>query len=394
MDFVPPAWAAWRGGLPSTPFTLGIEEEVMLLDASDWSLAYAADDVMADLSPDLRERVGLETHAAVMELATGIHHRVEDAVTELATLRARLSAALAPRGLRAASAGTHPTAVWRDSVVSSHPRYRAIEESTRVLARREPTLAMHVHVGVPTPHAAVQVANRIRVHLPLLLALSANSPYWQGRATGFASTRPSLFGAFPRSGLPRRFRSYRDWTETVDLMIRSGAIPDSSYLWWDVRLQPRFGTVEIRIMDAQTRIEDVAAIAALVQALVRVELNTPLASPWHTEASEIIQENRFLAARDGMDALLIDPETGSRVPAVELLDSVLEACVPHAEQLRSVPELASARVLAAQNGAARQRAVGRHGDLPALAAELAAAFSPADVAQASVGEPALPAYPA
>jgi glutamate---cysteine ligase / carboxylate-amine ligase len=390
MDFVPPAWAAWRGGLASSPFTLGIEEEVMLLDASDWSLAYAADEVMADLPPDLRERVSLETHAAVMELATGIHTRVADAVDELACLRSRLSAALAPRGLRAASAGTHPTAVWSDSVVSSHPRYRAIEESTRVLARREPTLAMHVHVGVPTPHAAIQVSNRIRVHLPLLLALSANSPYWQGRATGLASTRPSVFGAFPRSGLPRRFRSYRDWTETVDLMMRSGAIPDSSYLWWDVRLQPRFGTVEIRIMDAQTRIDAVAAIAALVQALVRVELSQPLASPWHTEATEIIQENRFLAARDGMDALLIDPESGTRVPAVTLLEAVLEACEPHAELLDSAAELDSARTLAAQNGAARQLAEGRDGDLRRLAAELAAAFSPSRTG-VGVGEPALPA---
>jgi carboxylate-amine ligase len=391
MDFVPPAWATWRGGLPSTPFTLGIEEEVMLLDASDWSLAYAADEVVAELPPDLRERVGLETHAAVMELATGVHTRVDEAVAELASLRAQLSAALAPRGLRAATSGTHPMAVWSDSVVSSHPRYRAIEESTRVLARREPTLAMHVHVGVPTPHAAIQVSNRIRVHLPLLLALSANSPYWQGRATGFASTRPSVFGAFPRSGLPRRFRSYRDWTETVDLMMRSGAIPDSSYLWWDVRLQPRLGTVEIRIMDAQTRIEDVAAIAALVQSLVRVELNTPLASPWHTEASEIIQENRFLAARDGMDALLITPESGGRVPAVDVLDSVLEACAPHSELLNCSSELAGARVLAAQNGAARQLAVGGGGDLRRLTAELAAAFSPAEagVEKAGVGQPAL-----
>ena len=390
MDFVPPAWAAWRGGLPSTPFTLGIEEEVMLLDAEDWSLAYAADDVMADVPPDLRERVSLETHAAVMELATGVHSHVSDAVAELASLRAQLSAAIQPRGLRAAAAGTHPMAVWGDSVVSSHPRYRAIEESTRVLARREPTLAMHVHIGVPTPHAAIQVSNRIRVHLPLLLALSANSPYWQGRATGFASTRPSVFGAFPRSGLPRRFRSYRDWTETVDLMMRSGAIPDPSYLWWDVRLQPRFGTVEVRIMDAQTRIEDVAAIAALVQVLVRVEMNTPLASPWHTEATEIIDENRFLAARDGMEALLITPESGGRVPAIALLESVLEECEAHGELLRCAPELASAHTLAVQNGAARQVALGAGGDLRLVTAELAAAFSP-EHAEASVGEHALPA---
>jgi carboxylate-amine ligase len=378
MDFEPPAWAAWRGGAPSAAFTLGIEEEVMLLNAGDWSLAYAADDVIAELPPDLAERVSLETHAAVIELRTGIHAKVSEAAAELRSLRQQLADALAPRGLRAAAAGTHPTAVWSESVVSSHPRYRAIAESTRVLARREPTLAMHVHVGVPTPHAAIQALNRIRVHLPLLLALSANSPFWQGRATGLASTRPSLFGAFPRSGLPRRFRSYRDWTETVDLLVRSGAIPDGSYLWWDVRLQPRLGTVEIRVMDAQTRIEDVAALAALVQALVKVELEEPLASPWHTEASEIIQENRFLAARDGMEALLIDPESGGRVPAVGLLETVLRACEPHAELLGATRELALARSLAARTGAARQLALAREGDLRQLAAELAGDFCRAE----------------
>src|SRR5919201_1495811 len=387
MDFEPPAWAAWRGGAPSAAFTLGIEEEVMLLNATDWSLAYAADELIAELPPELAGRVSLETHAAVIELATGIHTKVSDAIAELRALRLRLAEALEPRGLRAAVAGTHPTAVWSESVVSSHPRYRAIAESTRVLARREPTLAMHVHVGVPAPHAAIQALNRIRVHVPLLLALSANSPFWQGRTTGLASTRPSVFGAFPRSGLPRRFRSYRDWTETVDLMMRSGAIPDSSYLWWDVRLQPKFGTVEIRIMDAQTRIEDVAALAALAQALVRVELQDPLASPWHTEASEIIQENRFLAARDGMQALLIDPERGGRVPAVRLLESVLGACEPHAELLGSAGELASARTLAAENGAARQLALGRSGNLREVVAELASAFTRAP---APVGEPVAP----
>jgi carboxylate-amine ligase len=387
MHYEPPAWAAWRGGLPSSPFTLGIEEEVMLLDARNWSLAYAADDVIAELPPELVGRVSLETHAAVIEVRTGVHTRVDDAVAELAGLRCRLAEALAPRGLRAAAAGTHPMAVWSDSVVSSHPRYRAIEESTRVLARREPTLAMHVHVGVPTPHAAIQVLNRMRVHVPLLLALSANSPFWQGRATGLASTRPSVFGAFPRSGLPRRFRSYRDWTETVDLLMRADAIPDWSYLWWDVRLQPRLGTVEIRIMDAQTRIEDVAALAALVQALVRVELHDPLASPWHTEAAEIIQENRFLAARDGMEALLIDPESGGRLHAVGLLESVVRACEPHAELLGCGRELALARALAAENGAARQLALARDGDLRHLPAELADDFHPGPSARAGAGRP-------
>src|SRR4029450_12691025 len=133
----------------------------------------------------------------------------------------------------------------------------------------------HVHVGVATPRAAVRLLNRLRAHLPLLLALSANSPFWQGRATGFASTRTTVFDASPRTGLPRTFRSYDDWMPSVDGLVRSGAIDDPSFLWWDARLQPRFGTVEIRIMDAQTTLDDVAGIVALVQSLARMELAHP-----------------------------------------------------------------------------------------------------------------------
>ena len=218
----------------------------MLLEPDRWSLAFRSDEVLAALPAELRDRVTLETHAAVMEIATGVHRRIGDAVTELVQLRERVARALPAQGLRAAVAGTHPCAQAGDTVLSSHPRYRQIGDSMRVLARREPTLATHVHVGVSSSDRAIRLLNRLRAHLPLLLALSANSPFWQGRHTGFASTRTTLFDAFPRSGLPRGFRDYADWVATVERLLRSGAIPDPSFLWWDVRLQPRYGTVEVR----------------------------------------------------------------------------------------------------------------------------------------------------
>jgi glutamate---cysteine ligase / carboxylate-amine ligase len=370
-----PVWAAWRAGPPSAQFTVGIEEELMLLDPYDWSLAFRSNQVIADLPPGLRDRVTLETHAAVMEIATGVHRRVVDAVAELADLRSQLSGALAGQGLRAAVAGTHPSAVWNDTVLASHPRYRHIDESMRVLARREPTLALHIHVGVATPQAAIRVYNRLRAHLPLLLALSANSPFWQGRATGFASTRTTLFEAFPRSGLPRSFRSYRDWTEAVEPLIGSGAIADPSFLWWDIRLQPRYGTVEVRIMDAQTTVEDVAALAALVQSLARLEFERPSAEEEFTPV-EVIEENRFLAARDGMEALLIDADSGDRIPAIAQLELTLGACRPHAELLGCERELAALRPLAAENGASRQLTDARDGDLRQVSARLARAYQP------------------
>jgi glutamate---cysteine ligase / carboxylate-amine ligase len=387
-----PAWSAWRSASARDELTIGIEEEFMLLDPHDWSLAFRAEEVIADLPVGLRHRVTLETHAAVMEIATGVHRRVRDAISEVAELRRLLSPALARHGLRAGVAGTHPSARWDDTVLCSQPRYRQIGESMRVLARREPTLALHVHVGVATPQAAVRVLNGLRARLPLLLALSANSPFWQGRATGFASTRTTLFDAFPRSGVPRTFPSYSDWVAAVESLLRTGAIPDPSYLWWDVRLQPRYGTVEVRVMDAQTTVADVAALAALVQSLACLELERPDAEEHEPAAIEVIEENRFLAARDGMEALLITAGSGRRIPAIALLERLVVACGGPAERLGCGRELATLHSLAAGNGAARQLSRAAGGDPRDVAAGLADAYLPdRPPAVAHVPEPVRPA---
>ena len=365
----------------------------MLLDPVDWSLAFRSDTVQAALPTGLRDRVTLETHAAVMEMATAVHRRVGDAVSELCQLRGRLARALAAQQLRAAVAGTHPCAVASDTVLPSHPRYRQIGDSMRVLAHREPTLATHVHVGVARPEDAVRLLNRLRAHLPLLLALSANSPFWRGRPTGFASTRTTLFDAFPRSGLPRRFRGYADWVTTVERLLRAGAISDPSFLWWDARLQPRYGTVEVRIMDGQSSVEDVAAVAALVQALASLELEPRDDPGTEPLADELIEENRFLAARDGIAARLIDERTGRRLPVIAQLERLLDACLPHARRLGCERQLDSVHRLVRQNGAERQLAHARDGDLSRVTAHLADAYPPprpAGTATAAASPPTSP----
>ena len=197
--------------------------------------------------------------------------------------------------------------MWHDIRVSAGARYQMLSESLRELARREPTFALHVHVGIPDPELAVRVADRLRAHVPLILALSANSPYWQGRDSGMASARTPLFQAFPRVGIPRQFGTYQRYVEAIDVLIRGGAIPEPTFVWWDVRLQPRFGTVEVRIADAQTRVEDTAAIVALVQAVAKLEAEEDFAPERLLAADEVLAENRFLAARDGMNAKLVDP---------------------------------------------------------------------------------------
>jgi len=325
-----PEWAAWKEG---SSYTVGAEEEVMLLHPGDWSLAQQSSRALDRLPEDLVAHLTAETQSAVLELNSDPHQDVEGLVAQLGHLRTELERELSMLGLRVASAGTHAFTVWQETVVSPAARYQAVYGSMRELARREPSLALHVHVGIPDPETAIRVLNRMRAHLPLLLALSVNSPFWQGRDTGLASARTPLFQAFPRVGIPRVFDDYADWAQTVDLLVRCEAFPDASYLWWDVRPQPGFGTVEVRVLDAQSTVDETGALCALVQSLVRLEAEEGYVDDALVRTQEVLDENRFLAARDGMDADLIDIGRERRVPAREQLADVLEACRPHAAAL-------------------------------------------------------------
>ena len=267
-------------------------------------------------------------------------------------------------------------AEWHDMQVSGGARYQLLLGTLRDLARREPTFALHVHVAVREPEVAIDVANRLRAHLPLLLALSANSPFWRGRDSGLASTRSGLFQAFPRAGLPRRFDSYADWVETVALLIEAGAFPEPTFLWWDVRLQPRFGTVEVRIMDAQSTLRDVGALVALTQAVARLEAEERFAAEALLDAPEVLAENRFLAARDGVEAELVDPVARRRVPVRVVARELLDAARPHARQLGGLTELDAVADLLDRPAAERQRALARHHqELPAVVESLSAGFT-------------------
>jgi carboxylate-amine ligase len=371
------SWAAWQS---SEPYTVGLEEEVMLLDPADWSLAQRSDDVLPRLPGDLAKHVSAETHQGAIELATDPHRTVGEAIAQLAGLRAWLAAELAEQGLAVAAAGTHPSAVWSETRVSPASRYQVILRTMADLARREPTFALHVHVGVPDPERAIRLLNALRAHVPLLLALSANSPFWQGRATGLASTRTPVFGAFPRTGLPRRFASYEDWVAMVDELLRCGAFPEPTFLWWDIRPQPALGTVEVRAMDAQTDVGASAALVALVQSLARLELEDGYAAEQLIAADELLAENRFLAARDGIEAELLDPEAELRRPARAQARALLDAARPHAEELECRAELESVARLALQPPFLRQLdAAERTGRLPGMMAELAGAFVPPEL---------------
>ncbi|HEY4426961.1 MAG TPA: YbdK family carboxylate-amine ligase [Solirubrobacteraceae bacterium] len=347
-----PVWARWNGA-KSDRYTIGVEEEMLLLDASDLSLAQASEAVLGRLSGELLGHTSPETHAAVLELKTDVHDDASAAVAQIAELRAEISSELGTDGLRAAGTGTYPLKSIQEIQLSQSSHYRDVGNSMRSLARRPPTLALHIHVGVPDPEDAVALLNGMRQRVPLLLALSANSPFSAGRDGGFASERTVIFQTFPRTGIPRAFSGYDEYVRTVDVMIASGAIPDPSFVWWDVRLQPALGTLEVRVMDAQMEVADSAALVALVQSLARLELED---GPGIDFAPELLAENRFLAARDGMDAQLIDPERRQLIPVWEMLEAVLACCRPHAAALGCAAELEQVARLAVATGTDRQRA--------------------------------------
>jgi glutamate---cysteine ligase / carboxylate-amine ligase len=347
----------------------------MLLQPQGGALAQSIETVLEALPDAMRTSVSSETHSAAVELTTGVHATVGDAIHELGALREDISGLLHGLDLTAGVAGTHPFAVWDEMVVAPGARHQEVMGSVRALARREPTFALHVHVGLPDPEIGIRVANRMRVHLPLLLALSANSPFWQGRDTGLASARTPLFQAFPRVGIPRAFVDFAEWADIVDLLIRTDTMPDPTYIWWDVRPQPRFGTIEIRIMDAQSRLERVGPLVALVQCLARVEATEGLAADVAIHAQEVLDENRFLATRDGVHARFVDPVNAQRIDVAELLDTVIAVCTPHAEDLGCASELAGLVDIAADGADARQRRLAQdRGGLGGLVEALADEF--------------------
>jgi carboxylate-amine ligase len=367
-----PAWARWSGS--GHAFTVGIEEEVMLLAPDSWVLAGAIDEVLPRVPPEVH--ASAETQSAALEYATGVHDRVDAALRDLRRLRAAVRATTDRCGLGVAAAGTHPFAVWREVAVTAGARQEQVYGSMRELARREPTFALHVHVGVPDPDDATRVFNAMRVHAPVLLALSANSPFWQGRDTGLASARTPLFQGFPRVGVPRAFDGYGHWVEAVDLLVRCEAFPDPSFLWWDLRLKPELGTIEIRVMDVQTTIDRTAGLAALAQSLVRLEALEGFAPRVAIDAQEVLSENRFLAARDGADVRLIDPIAECRRPLRETLPRLLDACRPHAQDLGCEAELdAVAELLETPGHREQLRIAADNGDgLRGLVGALAARY--------------------
>ena len=336
-------------------YTLGIEEELMIVDAETLELKNSIE-TMLEALPQAEGQVKPELMESVLEVATTPCRNTREAGHQLRDLRRLTQRTAADLGLAIGSAGTHPFAMWEDQRIVARPRYRDLVSALRFVARQELIFGVHVHVGVDDPDKAIHVANGMRVHVPLLLALSANSPFWRADATGLLSTRTPIFRAFPRVGIPPTYKNWDEYSSRVGFMVESGVIEDYTYLWYDVRPHPNFGTVEIRVMDGQTRLEHTLALAALVQAMVK-ELceRFDQGGELSTYPYEMLDENKWLAARHGLDGELVDLPGIERIATKELVRRVRDRVRDHSKELGSEDELEGIDdLLQRGNGASRQ----------------------------------------
>ena len=346
------------------PYTLGVEEELFVVDPDDGHLLNAGPDVIEQLGELERGEVKNELHKSQIELITGICATVEEAVTELSALR---DAVLAT-GVGLMACGTHPSAVEGDSVTTQDPRYERIRDLLGD-AGATPVCALHIHVGMPDAATAIRVFNGLRRHLPLLEALAANAPFRHGRDTGLASARELTLRSWPRAGVPRAMADFDDFTRSTARLTRVAEVPDYTYHWWKLRPHPRLGTVEIRALDTQASPRHSAAVVAAVHVLARHEAE---AEPVEGPPVEVLDEASFRAARGGVQASLPDGDDRLR-PVAELLEETVALVRPAARELRCETQLDDlARLVADGGGAGVQRAAYHDGDIAAVLKTLVA----------------------
>lgn len=333
----------------SPPLSLGVEEELLLVDRQ-YQLVAESELVVEQVSDQLGKRVSTEIFAEQIELKTAVCHDADEVLAELGELRRAVSGA----GFRLLGAGLHPSSE-SDPIFVSNPRYEVVQEDFGNLLRTPPC-GLHIHVGISDPDTAVRLTNAFRLYLPVLQALSANSPFQAGADSGHASARTSVVRSYPRFQVPREFRDFEDFCRVADQLIAAAGVEDYTYIWWDVRPHPKLGTVEVRAVDVQMDALGSSAIAALVQAIAARELADPIAVDLSREA---LEESYFQAASHGLDAeILLDSMAPE--PARQVARRMLDAVRPYARELGSDEALTEIeRILREGNGAEEQRRVHR-----------------------------------
>lgn len=360
-------------------FTLGIEEEYLLVDAASGTLVGDPPaGLLAECEARLGPRVGPEFLRSQIEVATGICRSTAAARAELAQLRRAVAAIAAGYGMAPIAASTHPFADWDGQKPTDRERYAILHRDLQGVARRLVICGLHVHVGLDDDELRIDLMNQARYFLPHLLALSTSSPFWRGEETGLKSFRLSVFDGMPRTGLPEEFQSWGEYRRHVDMLVGAGLIEDASKLWWDIRPSERFPTLEMRIADICTRLDDGIAIAALYRCLLRMLWRLKRNNQrWRIYARMLVSENRWRAQRYGIDEGLVDFGRRAIVPYGELLDELLALVAEDAAHFGCAAELAHVRGILARGTSA-------HGQLRVHAAACAAGASRRDALAAVV----------
>jgi len=308
-------------------FTLGIEEEYMVVDPSTRELKSHEQKIVHEGQKVIKDKVKAEMHQAVVEVGTDICQDIDEAYVDVATLRKTISAIADNLGFWVGASGTHPFSHWERQLITDHARYNEIVNELQEAARSNLIFGLHVHVGISDKNMAIHIMNTVRYFLPHIYALSTNSPFWEGRNTGFKSFRTKVFDKFPRTGVPDYFNDWDDFKNFVNLLIKTSCIDNAKKIWWDVRVHPVFDTIEFRICDVPLLVEETIAITALFQALVvklyKLRLQN-MSFIMYTRA--LINENKWRASRYGLDGKLIDfgkqEQVDARLLIHELLDFV------------------------------------------------------------------------
>jgi glutamate---cysteine ligase / carboxylate-amine ligase len=292
---------------PDFPFTIGIEEEYQVVDPETRELRSYITQVLERGRMILSEQIKPEMHQSIVEVGTRPCRTVQEARAEVVKLRSTIASLSAQHGLRILAAGTHPISSWMNQEITPFERYKGVVEEMQELALRLLIFGMHVHVGMPNNEVSIELMNVVRYFLPHVLALSTSSPFWMGRNTGFKSYRSSIFSNFPRTGIPPSFSSHSEFENYINLLIKTNSIDTGKKIWWDLRPHPIFGTLEFRVCDIATRVDECIGLAALMQAIVvkvysMFEQNTS----FRVYRRALINENKWRAMRWGLDGKMID----------------------------------------------------------------------------------------
>ena len=339
-------------------YTLGIEEEFAIVDPVSRELRSHIQEILECGKVVLKEQIKPEMHQSVVELGTEICDSIECARAHVVELRSKLAELAGRSGLKIASVGTHPFSHWHDQLITEGERYQEIVKDMQLLARANLIFGLHVHVGIPDRASAIHVMNQARYFLPHIYALSTNSPFWVGHDTGLKGYRLKVFERFPRTGIPDSFDSLSEYEDYCKLLVKTGCIDNPKKIWWDIRLHPFFDTLEVRVCDAQTRVDDTLAIAALIQAIIAklyklLHQNTT----FRIYRRRLLDENRWRASRYGIEGKLIDFGRETEVEMRSLLNELLEFVSTEVTELGTMHEMAHIeRIMREGTGADRQLA--------------------------------------